>query len=233
LADAKAKEKNIGTTSQPIFRTPLVLFAILDLALLGTRLWPWQNVLSLPDNGATGIDPAVSLAAYIGLALLIGRTRTPTARKSLFTSGLLGVVGGLLLSGYVFVSGQAETGDVTPSQYMQIGLLMATAVLWGLAGLRASRAKESFGWSVVCATWSALVSCTIAFAAAVGQVYVIAAPSESSDPWKQYEGLALGSAATQSLVHSLNTATGFLLIGPLVALLTGALFAYLGRPRSS
>ena len=44
---------------------------------------------------------------------------------------------------------------------------------------------------------------------------------------------ALGSAATQSLVHSLNTATGFLLIGPIVGGIAGLLFAGLGMRRKN
>ena len=60
----------MGTDMQLTFRTPLILLAIADLAILGARLWPWQDVLSLPGNGATGLDPAVSLVAYI---IQIGR----------------------------------------------------------------------------------------------------------------------------------------------------------------
>jgi hypothetical protein len=233
LIEAKIKGTSTDASSQPTFRTPLVLFAILDLALLGTRLWPWQNVLSLPDAGATGIDPAVCLVAYIGLALLIGRIHPPVSRKYLFSSGLLGLLGGLLLAGYVLIAnqgaGQPDMGDVIHSQFMRIGLLAAAAAVWGIAALRPSRGQESIGFSMICAAWSALVSCTMAFAAVMAQDYLVAAPTESADPWKQYEGLAIGSAATQSLIQSLVTATGFLLIGPLVALIAGAFFSYFGR----
>ncbi len=233
MVDAKIKEKSADIHSHPTFRALLVLFAILDLVLLGIRLWPWQNILSLPEGGATAIDPAATLVAYIGLAFLIARVQEPAAKRFLFSSAILGVLGGLLLAGYVLVSGHAGAGDVAPNQYMQIGLLVATAIVWGFAGMRAARAQESIGFSVICSVWSAFVSCTMAFAAVMGQVYVVAVPAESSDPWKQYEGLAVGSAAMQSLIQSLNTATGFLLIGPLVAIVAGAVFATLGQPRKS
>ena len=40
-------------------------------------------------------------------------------------------------------------------------------------------------------------------------------------PWKQYQGLAIGSPAMQALVHSLDTMAGFLLIGPLIGCVAG------------
>ena len=45
------------------------------------------------------------------------------------------------------------------------------------------------------------------------------------DPWKQYEGLAIGNQTVQELVHSLNTATAFLLICPLIGGALGLIFA--------
>jgi hypothetical protein len=51
------------TSGQPTLRTPIVLLALVNLAILGARLWPWQNVMNLPGNGTTGFDPVVSLAA--------------------------------------------------------------------------------------------------------------------------------------------------------------------------
>ena len=59
----------MGSSAQPLLRIPLILLAIADLAMLGSRLWPWQDVVStLPLNGATGIDPVVCLLAYIGIS---------------------------------------------------------------------------------------------------------------------------------------------------------------------
>ena len=62
----------------------------------------------------------------------------------------------------------------------------------------------------------------------------LAGPSPSSpDPWKQYQGLAIGNSVTQGLVHSLNTATGFLLLGPLAGAVVGLIFAFFGQNQKS
>jgi len=55
------------------------------------------------------------------------------------------------------------------------------------------------------------------------------APAEVSDPWKQYQGLAIGNTETQALVHSLNMATEFLLVGPLAVGALGVIFAFFGQ----
>ena len=58
-------------------------------------------------------------------------------------------------------------------------------------------------------------------------------PPLTQDPWKQYQGLAIGNQATQVLVHSLLTATGFLLIGPLIGGAVGLIFALFGQNQES
>jgi hypothetical protein len=78
-----------------------------------------------------------------------------------------------------------------------------------------------------------MVSCLMACAAVLAEMYFSGPPPASPDPWKQYEGLAIGNPATQALVHSLNTATGFLLIGPLVGSVAGLLFAFFGQTKKA
>ena len=80
-----------------ILRTPVILLALLNLTILGIRLWPWQNVMSLPGNGTTGVDPAITLLAYVGLGFWIGSARQAESRKALFSAALLGMVAGLFL----------------------------------------------------------------------------------------------------------------------------------------
>ena len=79
---------------QPTLRTAILLLAVVDLVILGMRLWPWPDVMALPGNGATGFDPAISLAGYAGLAFWIGSARDHSSRKMLFSAGWLGVAGG-------------------------------------------------------------------------------------------------------------------------------------------
>ncbi len=213
----------------PIFRTPLILMTLANLAILGLRLWPWDQVLALPGNGATGIDPAVSLLGYIGVSWWIGSARNDSARKCLFTAAWLGVIAGLLLAGAVVIAGRPGAAD-SQSHGPQYGLMAAAAILWGIAGSRGVRAGYQGGFGVLCAVWSAMVSCLMACAALLAGSFYSFAPGQTADPWKQYQGLAIGSEATQALVQTLLTATGYLLLGPIVAVFAGMVFAGFTKP---
>jgi hypothetical protein len=223
----------MGTDAQPTFRTPLILLAIADLAILGVRLWPWQDAMNLPGSGTAAIDPAVTLVAYIGLSFWISNTQSASGRKALFSSGLLGLLGGLLLAGQVALASRPVAEDGSPTSMIQMGLMAAAAVVCGIAGLGAIRTGQSLGFSAVCAAWCAMVSCLMACTFMLTEGYFSMAPPESPDPWQQYEGLAIGTPATQALVHSLITVTGFLLIGPIIGGLAGVLFAWFAPPRKA
>jgi len=217
-----------------ILRTPIVLLALFNLAILGTRLWPWPNVMSLPGNGTTGIDPAITLLAYVGLGFWIGTAREESSRKSLFSAALLGVVAGLFLVGQVVLATRQAAEDATAApDRLQIGLLVCAALVLGVVGLRTARAGFTTAFSVVCAIWASMVACLMAVTVVLGEAYLGPGLGESSDAWKDYQGLAIGTPAMQSLVHSLDTIAGFLLIGPLVGAIAGALFAAFGKPKNA
>jgi hypothetical protein len=223
----------IEISGQPTLRTPIVLLALLNLAILGARLWPWQNVMNLPGNGSTAFDPAVSLAAYAGLGLWIGSVRTSASRKALFSAGMMGVVAGAVLMGLVLIASRQAAEDTAAPDKLQIGLAVCATLILGAAGWRTAKAGNTMGFSVVCTIWATMVSCLMAVTVILAQVYFRSAPAESADPWKQYQGLAIGTPAMQDLVYSLNAVSGFLLLGPIVGCIAGTIFASFGNPKQA
>jgi hypothetical protein len=213
---------------QPTFRLPIVLLALADLGILGSRLWPWQNAMSLP--GTTAFDPVISLLAYAGLAFWIGTVRTMAAKKLLFSAAMVGVVAGLLLAGEIVWTARQGVSEGAGINKVQLLLIAVAAVVLGMAGLRAAKEGYAVGFSMVCSIWAALVACLMACTAILMQAYFVAGTAESADPWKQYEGLAIGTPAMQSFVQSLDTITGFLLIGPIVACIAGGIFGAFAKP---
>jgi hypothetical protein len=215
-----------GMSRQSSLRTPIILLALFNLAVLGIRLWPWQNAMSLPGNGTTGLDPAIALAAYVGLGFWIDSARQESSRKALQSAALMGLLAGLFLVGQVVVDARQSAADpaAAPGQ-LQLGLVVAAAFVLGTVGLRTARAGFAAGFSAVCAIWASMVACLMAVSAVLAETYLGPGQGESSDPWKDYQGLAIGTPAMQSLVHSLNTIAGFLLIGPILGAIAGALFA--------
>ena len=203
-------------------RTPLVLLAAVNLAVLGVLLWPWQEALNLPVGGTTAIDPAVSLLAYMGILFWIGSSNSESTRKALSSGAMLGLAAGLLLAVGVIV----DVRMAAPPGYLQPALLGLAVILWGIAGLRGSQAAGNAGIGALAGMWSAMVSGLMACAAILAELYLAGPTANSPDLWKQYQGLAIGNAATQGLVHSLDSATAFLLLGPLAGAIVGFVFAF-------
>jgi hypothetical protein len=223
----------MGNSAQPILRTPLILLAIANLTILGMKLWPWQDVANLPGNGTVGIDPAVCLVTYIGIVFLVGRTRQENTRSALGAGALLGLLGGAILVGGILLKAQAVSQNSIPPVRWTNGLKIAAVLLWGIAGRRATRATGNSTIGMLGGTWSAMVSCLMASTAVLAEMYYAGPPPVSQDLWKQYEGLAIGNVTTQALVHSLNSATGYLVIGPLAGCAIGFFLSMFGASRKS
>jgi hypothetical protein len=219
---------------QPILRTPIILLALANLAILGARLWPWQNVMSLPGNGTIGIDPAIALAAYVGLGFWINTARQDSSRKSLFSAALLGIVAGLFLVAAVLLATHQSTAvPAAGPDRLQLGLLAGAVLFFGIVGLRTAKAGHPAGFSAVCAIWASMEACLMAVAAVLGETYLSVGAGESSDPWRDYQGLAIGTPAMQALVYSLQLISGFLLIGPIIGCAAGTIFASFGKPKKA
>jgi hypothetical protein len=215
----------MSTGSPAILRIPLILLALANLAILGMRLRPWPDIFNLPGNGTTGFDPAISLVAYVFFFYWIGGNRGEEMRKGLTIGTGFGFLAGLVLVAEVLLSQRpgAHLGLVA------IGMYCFAGILWGVAGMRATGHAGNATIGLVSGAWSAMVSCIMACTAVLATLNLDASVPLSTDPWKQYEGLAVGNPTTQLLVHSLLTATGFLLIGPLVGGAAGFLFGMLGQ----
>jgi hypothetical protein len=218
----------MATGAPSTLRTPMIVLAAASLVFLGTQLWPWQQVLDLPGNGTVAFDPAISLVAYIGLMLWISSGIEEPTQRALSTGAKVGLIAGAALVTYVLLGPRAGARPT----YVQAGLLGAAVILWGVAGLRGSRAAGNAGMGALSGLWGAMMSSLMASAAVLAELYTGQA-QDSPDPWKQYQGLAIGNTAIQGLVHSLNSATGFLLMGPLAGAAVGVTFAYFGQRQKS
>jgi hypothetical protein len=211
----------------------MILLAVVNLVILGVHLWPWQQVLNLPGDGTAGFDPAVTLLAYIGLVFWIAGNPKGPVKKALSTGAMLGVLGGILLVAYTLLTTMLEArpalSDATLPNLVQTGLLTASAILWGIAGLRGLRATGSVGTGTLAGVWSAMVSCLMAATAVLVKMSLAPPLPVTQDPWKQYEALAIGPEAIQALVYSLNSTSAFLLVGPLVGAAFGFVFAFFGH----
>jgi len=223
----------MGSGAPPSLRTPLILLAIADLTALGMRLWPWPQVLTLPLNGATGIDPVVCLLTYIFLIFWIAGIRQPLIQRALGIGAMMGLLTGLLLAAEVALGAQPTGLYPAMVEHLQLGLLLLAGLLWGIAGALGARGEGAPTLGMLAGLWAAVTSALMACGAVLAEMFLSGPPADSTDPWKQYEGLAIGNPLTQALVHSLNSTTAFLLICPLIGGAVGLVFGSFGRSDKS
>jgi hypothetical protein len=224
----------MSANAHSILRIPLLLLTVVNMVLLSMRLQPWQDIFSLPGNGTTGLDPAITLLGYFGLIFWLTGKEGSTLVQAQNTVSLLGVLGGAFLAAAVTLAGRPMIADPTESTRVQIGLLCVAGIVWGFGGILAARApKSSVGFSIVAGAWCAMVSCLIACFTVLSQIYIFGPPPETQDLWKQFQEIGIGDQATVVLVHTLNAATGFLLIGPIAGSVVGLIFAFFGQRRSA
>jgi hypothetical protein len=207
----------------------LILLAVADIYLLAQRLSPLQEIFNLPLNGAVGIYPAVCLLAYIGLFFWLPSRQSNPMPQVLGESLLLGLLAGLFIVVELQIKANAATQETTPPVLLNRALLVAAIVVWAFAGLRGGRITGNAGVGLLTGLWSSMVASLVAATAVIVRMTVAGPPPVSPDPWKQYQGLAIGTPATQALVQSLNSTTFYLLVGPIIGSVVGLFFALVGQ----
>jgi len=139
------------------------------------------------------------------------------------------MLGGVLLGCQVVYNARTGAAGTPGSQYVSLALLLGVVVVWGVAGLRGSMAAGDATIGMLTGAWSAMASCLIGCAAVLAMTFLAPAVPQTTDPWKLYEGLAIGTPATQALVQSLNRVMRFLLLGPLAGAGLGLVLGFFGQ----
>lgn len=204
--------KSAAGAAPQIQRYALVALAFADLVLLAIRLRPWPQIVNLPGEGTAASDPAICLVAYMVLMFWISGNRNPRIQKGLLLGAIYGGVAGLLLEAHIILAPSASFASLV----LHMALLVGAGILWCVAGFVGARAARHFAIGIVSGAWSAMVSALLACGAILAHIDVHAIPAQNFSTWTNYEAMALGPPPTQSLLHGLIAATGFLLICPLV-----------------
>lgn len=218
-------------TPRPVFRTMLVLLALLNLVALGVRVWPWQTALHLDGSSSTIIDPAICLVMYVVLALWIGSARAEADRRWLLQAASFGAVAGAMLSGTVGLASLHVPEGYSAHIPLQIILGGIAVLLWGTVAARMTRAGRAVGFAVMGALWSAMVGSLLASTALLAGTYATLSPDQMPDPWGGLQQRWIGPSSTQPLAHALNAATAFLLLGPIAGCVAGGIFGFVFRRR--
>ena len=237
-----ALQTAFGERTGPMKSGGTVVVAVVAgvLVLLGVRVWLSPQVLSAPHGGSTGLSSVVGLTlllvvyALVALGLLRARRgdraphRTVALRQATLLGALLG--GGVLAAVAVDTLGSFES----PLSLVVWGLVVVAApVVWGAAGLQATRAGGSWRLGVVAALWSGMVSALVGTAGEVAST-LLALPRLVRHELSNPDYVAWHQPDVQSYAIASALAIGVLglILAPLVAGIVGTIASRFGKTGS-
>lgn len=216
---AKINRNSAAGAGPYIQRIALLALAIADLLLLAIRLRPWTQIVNLPGEGTAASDPAICLVAYIALIFWVSGSPNPRIQTGLRLGAIYGVIAGMLLEAHIVLAPSPSPASLV----LHMTFLVGAGVLWCVAGFVGARAAQFFAIGMVSGAWSAMVSALLACGALLAHIDMRAVPVQNLSAWTNREAMAFGPPGTQPLLHGLITATGYLLICPLVGAALGIL----------
>jgi hypothetical protein len=205
----------------------LCLFLLVYLAMIvaATERYPplWAQV------GARTyvLEPVCALAVYAIIGVWIVRRRGAwwdtvlgTAIKFGFGAAFIDILGLLVEAGLLFkVRGPA----------LQIGVMIATFVLWGFAGWRAARALTSAAAGLLAAVFSAGVCAIVAVTAGFAIEFFISPPAPAYVVrWGEYQRSGWTDPRAFGLANTLDSGFTHLCLSLIVGAVFGGIAAMLG-----
>lgn len=141
---------------KPIFRSVLILLALVNLAVLGTRLWPWRDILT---EKAPGIPPTVCLLVFSGVIFWAGGIHRTRIHRLLATASVMGALAGFLIVIVLVLTGNSISADLGfAMRYFYMGMLFFAGLLWWVASGFAADLGGNVGSNLLFGAWSGMVS---------------------------------------------------------------------------
>lgn len=212
-----------------LLQVVLVFLAAGDLALLGRQLRPLDSIFGMPNGGAIAIDPAVCLAAYAVLAIWLPRNLEPQVKKSYHTASILGILAAICIVVNLEFSAVAARQDAPVPFFQTQGMIGVALLLFGIAGWQSQRITGNLASGLSAGLWSAMIAGIGGGTFIVRQIVRDVPAPETHDAWRDYQALAFGNEAAQSLFFNLNRLNAYLLFLPLAGAAVAFAVAYFSQ----
>ncbi len=126
---------------------------------------------------------------------------------------------------------QAAADPAAGLDRAQIGLIVCAAILIGIAGIRTAKGGFSLGFTTVCAIWASIVACLMGVAAVLGETYRAREWGNRAIHGRTTRGWpSAPQPCSPWCIPSIRFQV-FLLIGPVIGSIAGAIFASFGKPK--
>jgi hypothetical protein len=199
----------------------------MSLFLIGLRVILSPGFFVMPGSIGYLLEPIILLLAYaaVGIAL----TARAPAQMPLSIGTVIGILAGVLW----IINHTIEMFISLPSQAAPLisgPFFLGAFLLWGAAGFLAARTSRSFGYGLIAALWSAML--TVLLTDAYGFLLMhVALPHlaqiEASDP--DFLRSHWDNVTLFAIANTLDAGFSHLLEAPFIAAIFGAIGSLIGR----
>jgi hypothetical protein len=190
------------------------LAAVIQVAL-------YRPALTSPGGATSAVEAAAAFALYAVVIVWATSSRgviTNALNSVAFPLALLAAAlqtVHLMLERFAHIPGSLD-GPVT------LTFMLATFLLWGLAGYRGAYATHSVGAGVVAGCWSAVVTMTLVVAAGFFLEFFLAPPNPAEvATWAEFLRSGSRDPRAFAISNTLDSAVSHLVLGPII----GAIFS--------
>lgn len=208
-------------------RLTLLLGILLNLAMIGVRVFFYRPLLVMPGGLKFVLEPALLLIVYALLVMWTTSHTDPLRQRILQTGTPLGLLGGIVQIVHMFLENLVNFGAANGT--VTLSFMLLTFLLWGVAGYRASRTTTSTGVGALAGSWSALVTMLLAVTFGFALLYSSIPRLDYVATWPEFQRSGWGDVHAFSIANTLDSGFSHLLIGPFVGALFGGVAGIIAR----
>ncbi len=208
-------------------RLTLLLGILLNLAMIGVRVFFYRPLLVMPGGLKFVLEPALLLIVYALLVMWTTSHTDPLRQRILQTGTPLGLLGGIVQIVHMFLQNLVNFGAANGT--VTLSFMLLTFLLWGVAGYRASRTTTSTGVGALAGSWSALVTMLLAVTFGFALLYSSIPRLDYVATWPEFQRSGWGDVHAFSIANTLDSGFSHLLIGPFVGALFGGVAGIIAR----
>ncbi len=215
------------TAAASTVRWALLLGIVLNLALIGIRVFLYRPLLAMPGGLNFVVEPALLLMVY-GLLVMWTTARPDPLRQTILQMGTpLGVIGGVLQIVHMLLENLVDFGAANGAATLLS--MLATFVLWGVAGYRAARTTPAIGVGVLAGSWSAVVTMLMTVTFGFALLYSSIPRLDYVATWPEFQRSGWRDVHAFSIANTLDSGFSHLLIGPVAGAIFGGIASIIGR----
>ena len=170
----------------------------------------------------------LTLVIYAGVIVVIIANRGVEWDEELRNAALFGGAAGLVEAANIALENNGSGALSGPA--VPIAGMIVVFSLWGLAGARTARDLEHFRPGVIAAVMSAGVCMVIGVAAGFAiELYIAPPRPDYIETWAEFKRSGWLDARAFGIANSLDSGFTHLWMGPVIALVVGAIGAGIGR----